>query len=170
MGCSAEYMRFQLVTYIQTYLKGVKIEGEGLLKAKGLAVEDFIAHISQPNNCGDELSLYLLSRMVQKHLCVIDHDTIWYTSYSEAGTTNVEDYHIVVIYLGGGTVRDTKQISVLRHIPPTLKHKNLSSDEEYEPERKVVYDQEVKKRHTQSMGILSTELSESSSSGLESES
>ena len=76
MGCSAEYLRFQLVTYIQTYLKGVKIVGEGLLKAKGLAVEDFIAHISQTNNHGDELSLYLLLRMVQKHFCVIGRDTI----------------------------------------------------------------------------------------------
>ena len=102
MGCSAEYMRFKLVTYIQTYLKGVKIVEEGLLNAKGLAVKDFIAHISQPNNCGDKLSLYLLSRLVQRHLCVIGCNTIWYTSYSEAGTINVEDCHIILIHLGGG--------------------------------------------------------------------
>ena len=115
--------------------------------AKGLAVEDFIAYISKPNNHGDELSLYLSSRMVQKHLCVIGHDNIWYTSYCETGQINVEDCHTVLIYLGGGTVRDTKQISVLSHTPPTLKHKNLSSGDEYEPEGKVVCDPDVKKAH-----------------------
>ena len=46
---------------------------------------------------------------------------------------------------GGGTVRDTKQISVFSHTPPTLKHKNLSSGDEYEPEGKVVYDLDVNK-------------------------
>ena len=111
MGCSAEYMRFQLVTYIQTFLKGVKIVGEGLLKAEGLAVKDFIVHISQPNNHGDELSLYLLLRMVQKYLCVISCDTIWYTSYSEAGTINVEDCHIVLVYLEGDCQRHQAHIS-----------------------------------------------------------
>ena len=146
MGCSAEYMRFQLVTYIQTYLKGVKIVGEGLLKAKGLAVEDFIGHISQPNNRGDKLSLYLLSRMVQKQLCVIGCDTIWHTSYSEAGTINVEDCHIILVYLGGGdTVRDTKLISHGKPLPPSLKHKNVSGGDEYEPEGKVVYNLDIKK-------------------------
>ena len=43
--------------YMQTYLKGVSIIGKKLLATKGLAVEDFIAYISQPNNRGDELSL-----------------------------------------------------------------------------------------------------------------
>ena len=57
---------------MQTYLKGVSIIGKKLLAAKGLAVEDFIAYISQLNNRGDELSLYLLARMIQKHLCVIE--------------------------------------------------------------------------------------------------
>ena len=85
MGCSAQYMHFQLVHYIQTYIKSTEIIGERLLAAKSLADEDFIAYISQQNNRGDELSLYLLSRMVQKHLCVIGHDNIWYTSHCETG-------------------------------------------------------------------------------------
>ena len=59
MGCSAQYMHFQLVCYMQTYIKGVKIIGERLLAAKVLAAEDFITYISQQNNHGDELSLYL---------------------------------------------------------------------------------------------------------------
>ena len=82
--------------------------------------------------------------MVQKHLCVISCDTIWYTSYSEAGTINVEECHIVLIYLGG-TVRYTKLISHSKPLPLSLKHKNLSSGDEYEPEGKVVYDPDVKK-------------------------
>ena len=95
---------------------------------------------------------------------------MWYTSYCEDQQITVADCHIVLVYLGPGTVRDTKRISVLSHIPPTLEHKILSSGKEYEPEGKVVYDPEVKKRHTRSMGILSTESSESSSSGSESKS
>ena len=44
---------------------------------------------------------------------------------------------------GGGTVRDTKLMSARSSIPPTLKHKSLSSDGEYQPEGKVVYDPDV---------------------------
>ena len=85
---------------MQTYIKGVRIVGQKLLAAKSLAVEDYIAYIS---NHGDKLSLYLLSRIVQKHLCVISYDNIWYTSYCETGQQiNVEDCHIILIYLGGG--------------------------------------------------------------------
>ena len=74
-----------------------------------------------------------------------DRDTIWYTSYSEAGTINVENCHILLIYLGEGTVRDTKLISHSKPLPSSLKHKNLSSGDEYGPEGKVVYDPDVKK-------------------------
>ena len=87
---------------MQTYIKGVRIVGEKLLAAKALAAEDFVAYISEPNNCGDELSLCLLSRMVQKHLHVIGCDNIWYTSHCETGQINVEDCHIILIYLGWG--------------------------------------------------------------------
>ena len=117
---------------MQTYLKGVSIIGKKLLPAKGLAVEDFIAHISQPNNRGDELSLYLLARMIQKHLCVIGKNSVWYTSYCEDQQITVADCHIVLVYLGSGTVRDTKLIKPTgksclgTKLPP-------SSGEEYSP-------------------------------------
>ena len=66
---------------MQRNLKGVRIIAEKLLASKGLAVEDFITYISEQNNRGDELSLYLLARMIQKHLCVIGKNLVWYTSY-----------------------------------------------------------------------------------------
>ena len=92
---------------MQTYLKGVQIVGEKLLASKGLAIEDFIANISQQNNRGDELALYLLARMIQKHLYVIVKNLVWYTSYCKDQEITVADCHIVPVYLGAGTVRDT---------------------------------------------------------------
>ena len=148
VNCSTEYMWSQLIKYMQTYLKGVSIIGKKLLAAKGLAVEDFIAYILQLSNRGDELLLYLLARMIKKHLCVIRKNSVWYTSYCEDQQITVANFHIVLVYLGSWTVKDTKWISVLSHIPPRLERKNLSSCEEYKPEGKVVYDLEVKKRHT----------------------
>ena len=65
---------------MQTYVSGVKIVADKLLASKGLAVEDYISYISQKNNRGDELSLYLLSRITQKHACVIGKNLVWYTS------------------------------------------------------------------------------------------
>ena len=65
---------------MKTYVSGVKIVGDKLLASKGLAIEDYISYISQENNRDDEFSLYLLSRMTQKHACVIGKNSVWYTS------------------------------------------------------------------------------------------
>ena len=46
--------------------------------------------------------------MVQKHLCVIGHDNIWYISHCETGQINVEDCHIIIVYLGGGGMLETQ--------------------------------------------------------------
>ena len=114
--CSTEYMRSQLITYMQTNLKGVSIVGKKLLAAKGLAVEDFIAYISQPNNRGDELSLYLLAKTIQKHLCVIGKNSVWYTSNCADQQITVADCHIVLVYLGSGAVRDTNLFKQLAKV------------------------------------------------------
>ena len=71
VDCSMEFMQSQLITYMQTYVSGVKIVGDKHLASKGLAVKDYISYISKENNRGDELSLYLLCRMTQKHACVL---------------------------------------------------------------------------------------------------
>ena len=142
--CSTEYMQSQLIMYMQTYLKGVSIVGKKLLAAKGLAVEDFIVHISQPNR-GDELSLYLLARIIQKHLCVIRKNLVWYTSYCEDQQITVADCQIVIVYLWSGTVRDTKLIQTTGKGSLGTKLP-LSSGEEYSPlPKSKVYNLAVKK-------------------------
>ena len=73
-------MQLQLISYMQTCISAVKIVGEKLLASKGLAVKDYISYISQENNRGDELTMYLMSRMTQKHVCVIGKNSVWYTS------------------------------------------------------------------------------------------
>ena len=61
------------------------------LKAKGLTVEHFLLHISQPGNRADELAIYLISRFCQKYIAIITKDTVWFTGRE----TSIEDCPIV---------------------------------------------------------------------------
>ena len=133
-------MRSQLIRYVQTYLKGIQIVGEKLLASKGLTVDDYITYISQQNNTGDELSLYFLARMIQKYLCNIGKNSVWYTSYCKNQEITVADCYIVLVYLGAGTVRDTKLVAAAAKSCPKSKPKlPLSSGEEYSPLGTPVY-------------------------------
>ena len=87
---------------MQTCIRGVKIVGKKLLASKGLVVKDYISYISQEHNRGDELSLYLLSRMTKKHVCVIGKNLVWYTSCSKDKDQEitVADCQIILVYLG----------------------------------------------------------------------
>ena len=104
----------QLINYILTYVSGVKIVADKLLASKGLAVKDYISYISKENNRGNELSLYLLCRMTQKHACVIGKNLVWYTSCCKDKDQDitVADCQIVLVYLGAGTFRDTKLVAM----------------------------------------------------------
>ena len=111
--CSTEFMQSQLISYMQTCIRGVKIVGEKLLASKGLAVKDYISYISQEHNRGDELSLYLLSRMTQKHGCVVGKNLVWYTSCCKDKDQEITVAYcqIILVYLGAGTVQDTELIA-----------------------------------------------------------
>ena len=164
-------MQSQLIRYMKAYLKGVQIVGEKHLASKGLAVEALIAYISQQNNRGDELSLYLLARMIQKHLCVIGKNSVWYTSYCKDQEITVADCHIVLVYLGARTVRDTKLVAAAaKGCPKSNPKLPLSSGEEYSPSFTPVYDPAMKKQCMRSMGLISTDKSSSSSADAESDS
>ena len=169
-----EFMQSQLINYMQTYVNGVKIVADKLLASKGLAVKDYISYISKENNRGDELSLYLLCRMTQKHACVIGKNLVWYTSCCKDKDKDitVADCQIVLVYLGAGTVRDTKLVATAskKKSPPKSNLKlPLSSDEEYSPPSTQVYDPAIKRCCTRSVGLVSTESSQSSSSESEPE-
>ena len=135
--CSMEFMWSQLKSYMQTCISGVKIVGEKLLVSKGLAVKDYISYILQEHNRGDELSLYLMSRMIQKHVCVIGKNSVWYTSCckDKDQEITVADCQIVLVYLGAGTVWDTKHIAAAakNSSPKSNPKLPLSSGEEYSP-------------------------------------
>ena len=164
-------MQSQLISYMQTCIKGVKLVGKKLLASKGLAVEDYISYISQEHNRGDELSLYLLSRMTQKHACVIRKNSVWYTRCckDKDQEITVADCQIILVYLGAGTVWDTKLIAAAakNSLPKSNPKLPLSSGEEFSTLSTPVYDPATKRCHMRSMGLVGTELSKSSSSGLE---
>ena len=85
-------------------MDAVRVVTDEFLKAKGLTVEAYLLHISQPGNRADELAIYLVSRFCQKYIGVIIKDAVWLTGKN----TSFEDCHIVLVYLGGGTFCDTK--------------------------------------------------------------
>ena len=86
---------------------------------------------------------------------------MWYTSYCEDQQITVADCHIVLVYLGSGTVRDTKLIQTTGKSCLGTKLP-LSSGEEYSPlPKSKVYDLAVKKQQTRSMGLVSTKSSSS---------
>ena len=84
-----------------------------------------ISYISKENNRGDKLSLHLLCRMTQKHACVIGKNSVWYTSWckDKDQEITVADCQIVLVYLGAGTVLDTKLVATAskkkkKNLPP----------------------------------------------------
>ena len=101
---SGEYIRAQLTQYITKCMDAVWVVADEFLKAKGLTVKDYLLHISQPGNRADELAVYLVSRFCQKYIGVITKDAVWFTGKN----TSIEDWHIVLVYQGGGTFCDTK--------------------------------------------------------------
>ena len=155
---------------MQTYVSRVKIVGDKHLASKGLAVKDYISYISKENNRGDELSLYLLCRMTQKHACVIGENLVCTPVALKIKIKT--DCQIVLVYLGAGTVWDTKLVAKAskKKSPPKSNLKlPLSSGEEYSPPSTPVYDPAIKRQCTRSMGLIETESSKSSSSESEPE-
>ena len=169
--CSMEFMWSQLISYMHTCISGVKIVGENFLASKGLAIKDYISCISQEHNRGNELFLYLMSRMTQRHVCVIGKNSVWYTSCckDKGQEITVADCQTILVYLGAGTVWDTKLIvaAAKNSLPKSNPKLPFSSGEEYSPPSTPVYDLAIKRCHTRSMGLVETESSKSSSSGLE---
>ena len=119
-------------------------------------------HISQPGNRSDKLAVYLVSRFCQKYIGVITKDGVWFTGKN----TTLEDCHIVLVYLGGGTFRDT----ILKSAKPCFPVGKLSTSQE-PVDSDYVYDPEspfgspVPHRHTRTMGTLPPLPSKSGASG-----
>ena len=68
MNYTGEYIRAQLAKYITKYMDAVRVIAGDFLKAKGLTVEDYLLHISQPGNRANELAIYLVSRFARNTL------------------------------------------------------------------------------------------------------
>ena len=75
----SEYIRAQLAKYITKYVDAVQVVADEFVKAKGLTVEAYLLHSSQPGNRVDKLAVYLVSRFCQKYTGVITKDTVWFT-------------------------------------------------------------------------------------------
>ena len=60
-------------------MDAVWVVTDEFLKAKGLTVEAYLLHISQPGNRADELTIYLVSRFCKKYIGVITKDAVWFT-------------------------------------------------------------------------------------------
>ena len=149
MKYSAQYIRSQLTKYITKYIDAVQVVGGDFLRSKGLTVEDYLMHISQPGNRSDELAVYLVSRFCQKYIGVITKDRVWFM----VKNTTLEDCHIVLVYLGGGTFHDT----ILQSAKPCFLVRKLSTSQEpvdsdyvYNPESP--FGSPVPCKHTRSMG------------------
>ena len=98
MKYSPQYIRSQLAKYITKYIDAVQVVGGDFLWSKGLTVEDYLMHISQPGNRSDELAVYLVSRFCQKYIGVIIKDGVWFMGKT---TTTLEDLSHCVSVFGG---------------------------------------------------------------------
>ena len=157
MNYTGEYIRAQLAKYITKYMDTAQVVAGDFLKAKGLIVEDYLLHISQPGNRADELTVYLISRFCQRYIAVITKDTVWFTRQD----TSIEDCPIVLVYLGGGTFHDTKSKvgKCFRQLPTPMECEESDSDFVYDLESP--WGSPVPHRHTRSMGTPSPQLSPS---------
>ena len=79
MKRSALEIREHLIKYIKRYASAVKYVGKDFLSRKGQMLNYYVNFISSQGNCGDKLSLYLITRMCCKQVAVITKTNIWYT-------------------------------------------------------------------------------------------
>ena len=162
MKYSAQYIRSQLAKYITKYIDAVQVVSGDFLWSKGLTVEDYLMHISQPGNRSDKLAAYLVSRFCQIYIGVITKDGVWFMGKN----TILEDCHIVLVYLGAGTFRDTifKSAEPCFLVgKPSTSQEPVDSDYVYNPESP--FGSPVPCRHTRSMGIPPPSPSKSGASG-----
>ena len=92
--------------------------GKDFLTRKGLTLEDYLDFMSVPGNHGDEMSLYLAARMCSKQVVVITKNDISYTGKldnDEEAFISLDDFDLVLVYLGKNVFRATKPKPVLIH-------------------------------------------------------
>ena len=112
--------------------------------------------MSVPGNCGDELSLYLVTRMCSKQVAVITKNDIWYTGKldnDEEAFISLDDVDLILVYLGKNVFRATKPKPVLIHHTPEPEVKSPSTkDTDYVPSKVYEPESTLPQQHTQSMG------------------
>ena len=123
---------------------------------KGLTLEDYLDFMSVPGNCGDELSLYLVTRMCSKQVAVITKNDIWYTEKldnDEEAFISLDDVDLILVYLGKNVFRATKPKPVLIHHTPEPEVKSPSTkDTDYVPSKVYEPESTLPQQHTQSNG------------------
>ena len=157
MNRSALEIREHLIKYIERYTSAVKYVGKVFLSGKGQTLEEYVGFMSSEGNCGDELSLYLTTRMCSKQIAVITKTSIWYPGKLDDGVdfVSLSDVDLILVYLGKNVFRGTDP-KPPHHIPPQPELYSPSrKDEDYiPPTTSNVYKQESKlpRQHTQPMG------------------
>ena len=147
-----DYIHTHLSRYMTKYREAVKYVGKIFLLGKGQTLQDYIDYMKQPGNKGDELSLHLCACMCQKQVAVITKTNVYYTGKLNNSCDNfiqISDCDMVLVYLGKGVFCGTKKKPFLHRPIPDQTRPRPETDDEYEPPRLPVYDQE-----TQLQGIL----------------
>ena len=66
-----DYVHAQLADYIREHRANIEVVARDFLKRKGQSLEDYLEFIQHPGHRGDELSVYLLTRMGNRAISVI---------------------------------------------------------------------------------------------------
>ena len=124
------------------YGEAVNYMGKTFLSGKDQTLEDYIAYMKEPGNKADELSLHLCACMCQKQAAVVTKTNIYYTGKLNNSCNDfiqILDCDMVLVYLGKGVFRGTKEKPFLNRPEPKRAVPRPEMDDEYVP---PVYEQE----------------------------
>ena len=121
MNCPHDFIHAHLNKYMMKYGKAVKYVGKTFLSGKGQTLEDYIAHMKEPGNKGDELSLHLCAHMCQKQVAVVTKTIVYYTGKLNNSCDDfiqISDCDMVPVYFSKGAFRGTKEKPFLHRPKP----------------------------------------------------
>ena len=127
------------------YGETVKCVGKTFLLGKGQTLQDYISYMKEPGNKGDELSFHLCTCMCQKQVAVITKTNVYYTGKLNScdDFIQISDCDMVLVYLGKGIFRGTKEKPFFHRPEPKEPAPRPETDDEYVPPELPVYDQET---------------------------
>ena len=133
---STQEIQHWLVGYINEW-QNFGVVGEHskrhYLEQKRTHLAQWCWYIKENGNCTDELVLYLLSRICNKHISIICKDKVYYYHTTPPEHSQPTDCDFMFVYLGKNDIREVKICTLSHSQIVQIKVCKPPSDNDWEP-------------------------------------